>query len=847
MSTHSAESLAKEVVEGTYTPSTIEGCTTDLPIDRNPQVVRFTQFTLFSNPELDPRLSNEPEYLILPPYRLRSPVPDPRGTIVENIVIPLADHLAKDMPTESLPVPDAPVDTIRNTLRDIGRHLPQPDTTPDVPDGGDSVLGAIDAVARPRPKLATLGLPNLELPEGELRTEYAGWLAEQQSQAVLSAVEPLRGAGLISEYDISPRITDMVDHWRDIFDKLFLPGPYKPFKAPHPHFALLVTFEQVWRPVGYTRGELINTISLAAGEALTVEIHSWDKSTIKSEEELAEESKLRVTENLTQRDVLTVVRQIGEHTGSHFDLNFKVPIPKAQTTVDLGGAGTSEKLNKTLTETLEQTRERTVEAAHTLKTSRKLRIEVSREVGREQKQTRVVSNTNRCHTLSYHYFEVMSNYLVTTRLVSVTPCLLLPNPAVRVTPNWVLCHEGILKEALLDKVYLPGFQAARILETHEVFLDMKKEKAKAKGDVPEPLQEGLREHVEAILGTYATLNGALRKVKKAADSNACKTAAFFGGALGWATCVAAKVGVTPLRRVLYLGMLQGNITAVNAVKKLGDDSKNDRVKSSDALRSFFAAVTPRDYQYNVVYAHLAKGLEAIGVPSGLVDALLGNQIVDLISDDAGLYNAVKAAAEKLTDIWERPPPQEMEDVEVKEGFSTMDIAQARVAFEQLQCHIHDNLLHYLQAMWLREHRDQRFLRLQSYGNVAAILQNEILGLLGHKAAYRLTDLEAVEPWVKFEEMRNGISAEPGEPQLVTLPTPGTVDEAVLGECDVCEPFIQQSRLIDLRVQDAKAKQEESEAARYGKRVETGDYSDPRGRADGKVIINIDGDETEPSE
>jgi len=65
---------------------------------------------------------------------------------------------------------------------------------------------------------------------------------------------------------------------------------------------------------------------------------------------------------------------------------------------------------------------------------------------------------------------------------------------------------------------------------------------------------------------------------------------------------------------------------------------------------------------------------------------------------------------------------------------------------------------------------------------------------------------------------------------------------MVGECDACEEFIRHSRGFDLRVQKAKALEEESEAKRYQARVEGGDYSDPKALSSGKVVINVGGDE-----
>jgi len=822
MDTGSSEALANEVSDGTYSPSMLDDCTPGLPLDKNPKVIRYSRFFLFSNPKPDPRLPRPPEYLILPQLRLFNPDADPDKAITEKLIAPLAQSLGRDLldgrpagagetGAGSLPDPaDASVSTDRIRMIAIERGIPE---------------------FRP------------DMSDAEARALYSGWLKDWVSGTLRDRlgdlIEPLERAGFDFDEQLGQEIKDakaVPGVLADVLKKVLLPSPYQPFKNPYPHFAVCAVFTQAWEHKGYTRGELINSISLAPGEQLTLEVHSWDKSTIKTEQELAAESEMRVSENLTERDARTVGRQVS----SNFNITATIPLEGGGSVTP--GAG----LTNQVSQTLNQTRERTVQASNTIKNMRKLRMEVSRETGRDQKQTRTIANTNRCHTLNCHYFEIMSNYVVTTALASTRLCLLLPNPRFKITPAWVLCHQDVLTQALRDKVFLPGFDAAKTLETQARFLELKKEEARAAGDMGSSLQNELKTHVEAIAGSYGRLIAAIGKVKKAASSWECKSAALLGGSFGWAACVAAKCRITVLRRVLYMALIYADRPAIDALNKLKDEKAS--AKPSEALKSFFAAVTPRDFQYNAVTSSIAKALDSIGIPGSLVDALLQwglLSFVDFSADDAGMYNNVKAAAAKLDEAWTAAG----ETAAMKEGFSTMEIAEAEAVFGQLACHIEDNWLHYMQAIWLRQNADQRFLKLQAYGRIAAILDNDILGFVAHKAAYPVSDPGAVKAWVDIEAETKNLPTGPGEPQLITLPTQGTILEAVVGKCDACEDFIQKSRILDLRTQEAKAREEETEARRRELRVDAQppDLSDPLCCTKGSVSISINEPKNTPEQ
>lgn len=798
------ESNDTKHIEGRYNPTELEDCKSILPIDRNPNVIRFVQQVLISNSgETDRGITtNDAKYLIVQPYRFPGRDDD---AIVNQVIKPLSK------------------------------------------------------------KLTTL-LTNRGVKEGE-------------GKGIQRVLTPLVQTGFISPTTL--QTTNLGKAINEALTQSLLPSAYQPLKSPHPHMAICAVFEQVWEHKGYTRGELINTISLAPGEQLTLEFHSWDKSTIKSEEELAQEMEIRASEILTERDSLTVVREMSRQMGASYAPNVSVSLPGVGT-ISGSGIDLSGSISENFTETTEDTSERTTESSFVLKNTRKIRIETSREVGREEKQTRNIANTNRCHSLNCHYFEVMSNYQVTTRLYDVLPCILVPRTKPAITPAWVLCHEDILKQVLLSKNFLPGFEAARILETCRLYNNrfacsrLIKLPDITSGEISEDILVSLLDDIlQPYLDLEADVRGFFEEIWDVYIPDRPDFLVDFWGTLDWVLSVTILSDPQRLRSILALALIHGNPTAINALKKL--QQQRGKVSARNLLHSFFSAAVPSHFQFDVVErSTVSRGLESLGIPKALANALLDWGVLDLVPNDLGLQQAVQATDQRLFQIGAmgqadrlgsvaRPltniAPNAGRDLAAApdtsdKAFSHMELAKAQVDFNQLKCHIEDNRSHYDQALWHRMHPDRRLEHLQEYfPSIATIVRNEILGYIGDKAAYPVANFDAIDQWaeqvleISLTELISDIKKKyedsyKAEPKLITLPTQGTVLEAVVGQCDACEDFIQQSRLIDLRMQEARAKQEESEADRFKKKVENGDYTDPRGPGAGKFIVKLEKDENE---
>lgn len=601
----------------------------------------------------------------------------------------------------------------------------------------------------------------------------------------------------------------------DFVEGVFFPGSYGSADDIHPLVGLCATYEQTWHALGHTRGELLSSLGLAPGERVTLEVHTWDKSSRKSEEELAVESEMRTAEKMTQRDALTVAQEHSKQVNSKVDASATVPIPKMPISVS---GSVSTEVRDSLKSTQESIKERTVEASSSLKLNRKTRVEVSREVGREEKQSRVIENTNRCHTLNCQYFELIANYRVATRLVSVRPCVLIRNPRPSFTLDWVLCHEDILVEALLDRLYLAGFAAAKTLKTQDIIIQLQTEAALAKlADI----SQRLLPVINPVLDSYRVLRDAYDEAKSLVQ--------LCGGDLG---CVFDELSdLTAERVVTWLSLLDSHRSAL---ERLDQDIMSGQ-SPAEATVAFLSVLGPerlKERKSENATQQAWEDLYEIDLWFDIIDDILSK-------DDAGLTAAVDAlssfAASAITEGTEDQPAERAHP-------EFADLAEAQVEFERLLCHLSANLLHYCQAVWASEGREDRFLRLQGLGTIATAIDNELLGFYADRAAYPLRRTDAVtnvDLADIVKKVTEDIEAQKPEPVLVSMPTDGLLLEAAIGECDACEEYIQQSRVLDLRMQKAKAKQEEAEAERREARVSQGDLSDPD-PSPGKLVVEVQG-------
>ena len=788
----------------------LRDCDGSLPPDLNPQVIQFVRFALFEAlPGIRPV---DPRYVIVLP---RQAAPEARAEhpVDDRRLAALARRAVEELAAPELPAPSGQnIAEIRKVL--VNR---QSTTVPGIATG---------SVPEPEP-LAS---------DRRLLAGYRRFVADRRRSFVRSRIAELLPAG---HELLHAEVLDPVASLTTALTETVHPAASQPVGTPLPLLALCLTFEQVWQPLGYTRGELLSTISLAPGEQLTIEVHLWDKSTVKSEQELAQESEFRSSEKMTQRDSLSVVQEYARKSTTHVNASLQVPLGKFN--IGAGGDATDE-ITRRNQETKDQVREGTAEASQSLKETRKMRIEISRETGREDKQTRTINNTNRCHTLNCHYFEIVANYAVTTKLATITPCVLLANGPIYVTPAWVLCYQDVLTKVLLDKVFLPGFDAARTLRIQEITDELRQQQEQGAPDFVDPGPDRAAQLADAILKPGRAL---LRAVKTFNDA-VIENSQVFNTTLQGATLITvAGSDDDGIRFLVYSGSVSGKLR--DALSQL--DAARQATSPFDALKALFSRVSVDDFHPAVVPTTIAQGLLDQGMNSIIVNELLRERVLEKPTNDDGLIAAAQNAWDTLhAAAPAQPQPAPADPAAQQAADAALNaLATAQADFDQLKCHIEANLMHYAHAVWEWEDADQRLLRLEGSGPILSVIDNILLGFLADRAAYPLIDITAADGvrdlGAILDEIRKGIPDQHDEPILVTHPTPGTVVETVLGECDACETYIEQSRLIDLRQRGARADQEVEEARRRQMRLDKQppDLSDFIPFNEGRVVVNIDND------
>lgn len=638
------------------------------------------------------------------------------------------------------------------------------------------------------------------------------------------------------------------------------PGPYvlpfPPFfekpapkpKRPRYEIAILTTIEQDWKLLGYSRGALLKSLTLAPREQLSIEVFTFDRLKTEQEQTFGTEFESNLELNSLVRGSTAVASEVAQTLGVEGGLKGGASVQA----VDVGGSvSVSNEVQTSLDFQTERINETTRNVSERFKATHQVRIVEARETGTETRSTRRLQNPNFSRTLTLNYFEILENYRVATRVAGPKQwCVLVENPPISAFDiDTVLAYEHRLQQVLLSPNHRSGFAAARILKGQQWF-----ENSQVKNELEKPPSapagepEAAASATEPIpnKGVFATarslhdlLNEFLaleNEIEAATDTlyEHHKPRLFEDSPVGERELKDAELTVK-----MYLFWRKFTVIYPDFESKAADYTKDvgpllaDNAQQEEVLRQLALLVDGLDDGW--VYA--VKSV-AFDIVVGLVVALLtidaalvlGPVLIGLATGtDKGLPEMIDKARRQLKQVEqvqeqatvaEVAVPSDAEAAPAPAGpppvpqvFSLQDLAQANADFAALQLHLEKHKIFYQNEIWRVEDVNSRYERLKLLGLIQ-LVDNRLLGFAGNKSIFplRLAALPSdvaktlQEKYAAFRE--EDIKSWQSD---VTLPTAGVHMESLLGQCDAIEPYMQERRLIDLQTRKAAAVRAEAEA------------------------------------
>jgi hypothetical protein len=647
--------------------------------------------------------------------------------------------------------------------------------------------------------------------------------------------------------------------WYQVYMGRFVQGPKppapskpKPLRFPRYEIGIFSTYEQTWQLLGYSRGALLSSISLAPKEELNIEIFTFDRFKTENESTFSTEFESNLEINSQARASSKVARDLTTTTDTKADIGLGIPLPAGNIPVKVeGNGGINHQVKEGIQTTIDQLNDRTVKSTERLKSTTQVKIVQSEESGEETKVIRKIQNP-----------KVLENYKVTTKYVSnLQLCLLVSNPDLgMVNLDFILAYEDRLTRALLSPIYQAGFDAAKKLAAQRWFEQKRAQEAAAlekseneKGHDEDPkkidkyiirIAKNLRDVLDKflqsdigkaldVLGRYVDLD-----LETPSEDEFEEAKDIFNQVFFWEKFKIAYPGI----RDKAAKFVESIPTAEGAI---------DEAMALTATESFVSGLDDdwvSSLKTVAIDAIVGAGVGTLvlgpgGMVVGAVLAIFADQL--LIEKNLGLPGLITEAKKEVkiyqqaTSIAAIPPATDGTTATTPQGpaapevFSLNDLATANADFQRLLLHIEANRVYYLNKIWAGEIPEVRLARFRLKG-IDRYVENQLLGFVGDKAAYPLR-FEALplglanyllQKVMKFQpdkkENLNGVTTEPlrdRDIDCATVPTNGVYMEAMIGNCEALEPFLLDHRKLDVLDKQAEVDRKAEEAKQAAKETE----------------------------
>ncbi|WP_028322865.1 hypothetical protein [Desulfatiglans anilini] len=482
---------------------------------------------------------------------------------------------------------------------------------------------------------------------------------------------PIRFASSSNEFSVMPPDPDCANAW---------PPCIRAWEVLEPVPLFAVAFEQAWYHMGTTLGELIESLSLTPAEELEIHVFTWDRIKVSRDLESTDIVDKASESSLTRHDSSQVVSRMEKE--KEWQLGANVGLSYGVT------AGIDFSMGESLSDSIERRREerqeQTNKTTYKLRSERKLKISTVHETGFEEKRRRVLKNPNPTRSVTYNFYETLSHYRVDLAMVETDLAIALPNQLPLITPEWVVCHEGILRGHLLDESQEGGFASARMLVVPGVT-------NLAKGAI------------DALVDAFIDMEDAIRSSEGDLLADRDSIGATRANAL-WIAMRTVLDNQPPIDPSSYLYTRA-------ALETLGTRPSLRGLKHALwMLNGWLWAAGLGDAAYPVS-TRLETAIASACSILKLLTSGPGYPPLDRMEGPPGMTGGM-STGEGGTTAGEAPAGETLEAglVEIE---PTMEEATAkdRALFDALKCHIEANLLHYLRPIWLAEDPAVRLRRL----------------------------------------------------------------------------------------------------------------------------------------
>jgi len=623
---------------------------------------------------------------------------------------------------------------------------------------------------------------------------------------------------------------------------------------------LHVPIEQLWELKGYARGMLVNTLSLAPQEQMTLEVFSWDRRKTASETSSSLEQDSSSESVATQKVTRDAMREAKDTNGWTFGANLSVSVPQVGMS-----AGTNFSLSSqselTRRNTVQSVNEATEKAASRIKSSVQTKVSEAAEYGREDRSTRRITNPNTGRILHFDAFEVLAGFDVTTRyrfdkavLCVLYPCLdflaSLSDPDTRVRCTALLSLEGMIYDLVPARVR-GGFDAARTFLAWDRICQYSCDAAcvcetpKGEGStLPAASGNPYEADVLAALGQVRDVIGRLNAASGVPLSRRVGIPAVTPGYLD-----ADSQTQADLRRdwQAYLFRQVVMERVASPFWYVCNDFVRQSENSLDWAGQLVRASSPQ-------VSNVLNGAVAYGSLGVQVTAFLAEQVVKFGANlpfmvpYAGFDSlGFEPAFQRLTssyDKWqeteearrEPPPPATGGEAPKPEGpvprprrsevadYTPEALAKASVDVDALAAYLTLNKALFRSAIWNALNPTDRMRFLGIFGSNIGFATPRVLDFIGDEIAVEMNVAE-IPGGVEFLEAIRKTENVAAQAEM-TLPVPGVTLQARLDPCDLLEPYLKDSRNADLRRQTALAEQAELEGKRYAERLGNKLFDDP---------------------